>query len=473
MEYEGWRKRDLAKECQSRGIKTTVRRYGKKKELRIFELVELLKKDDAAKLVAKKYGITKEEQLALKVFLEDCLSVDGELSIEDSSPVADEKALHREFDTVQSVALMLSLTKKGFLEEIGDEKGYMESFLKVELIDRELAKFLEIPYDDPSNVPSSALSSVPTDVVSEALLANDATTTQPELPDEQSVAIASSTVLSKQDIVDEVIAQLDEEFEYETAIKLDPKQADSELDTDEQLIASEVDTVPEPEFDTADILTQTDAEMHRLGWDALCGRSILKERYEVASRRLLSPSQLLDFLHFLQEQPDEKEEEERGSGRIHPIELSKADLSLEEKIAMSTPMFNVKVLTLRRPWAFAIAQLGKNVENRTWPTKYRGPLLIHAGAASDNDAEKWIKKNFGIDLRDLPQPRSQIIAVANLVDCVLDSDSPWAFPGQWHWILENICPCVDDSIGAKGKQGIWNFSVPEWWADKYDIRQYR
>jgi len=36
-------------------------------------------------------------------------------------------------------------------------------------------------------------------------------------------------------------------------------------------------------------------------------------------------------------------------------------------------------LSIRQPWAWLIVQGHKPIENRTWPTTYRGPLLIHAG----------------------------------------------------------------------------------------------
>ena len=39
---------------------------------------------------------------------------------------------------------------------------------------------------------------------------------------------------------------------------------------------------------------------------------------------------------------------------------------------------NLPCLSLRQPWASALFLLGKDVENRTWFTTYRGPLLIHA-----------------------------------------------------------------------------------------------
>jgi len=39
----------------------------------------------------------------------------------------------------------------------------------------------------------------------------------------------------------------------------------------------------------------------------------------------------------------------------------------------------MKALTISQPFASLIASGSKFVENRTWPTSYRGPLAIHAG----------------------------------------------------------------------------------------------
>lgn len=39
----------------------------------------------------------------------------------------------------------------------------------------------------------------------------------------------------------------------------------------------------------------------------------------------------------------------------------------------------MKALTVKQPWAWAIINGGKDVENRTTAWKYRGPLAIHAG----------------------------------------------------------------------------------------------
>jgi hypothetical protein len=38
----------------------------------------------------------------------------------------------------------------------------------------------------------------------------------------------------------------------------------------------------------------------------------------------------------------------------------------------------MRALTIRQPWAWLIVHGHKDLENRTWCTSYRGPLLIHA-----------------------------------------------------------------------------------------------
>lgn len=38
---------------------------------------------------------------------------------------------------------------------------------------------------------------------------------------------------------------------------------------------------------------------------------------------------------------------------------------------------HVKVLSVKNPFAYLILQGGKDVENRTWTTDYRGRLYIH------------------------------------------------------------------------------------------------
>ena len=49
----------------------------------------------------------------------------------------------------------------------------------------------------------------------------------------------------------------------------------------------------------------------------------------------------------------------------------------------------MKVLTLKQPWASLVANGYKVYEFRSWKTKYRGEILIHAGCGVDKE---WLDK---------------------------------------------------------------------------------
>lgn len=109
----------------------------------------------------------------------------------------------------------------------------------------------------------------------------------------------------------------------------------------------------------------------------------------------------------------------------------------------------MKALSIRQPWAHLIIYEGKDVENRTWPTNYRGPLIIHTGLLRDEDAIK----NFAMD--DFPLPLGGVIGRVMLVDCVQGCSSRWAMPytNIWHWILDDPVPCVFRR--CPGRQGLF------------------
>jgi hypothetical protein len=103
------------------------------------------------------------------------------------------------------------------------------------------------------------------------------------------------------------------------------------------------------------------------------------------------------------------------------------------------------MLTVRQPWASAIIYAGKDVENRSWSTRYRGRLYIHAGMALEPD---------DVLPPGTPVPRGAVIGYATLTDCVRDSASQWAESGIWHWLLTDPVPLAEP-IPARGKQGLW------------------
>lgn len=147
----------------------------------------------------------------------------------------------------------------------------------------------------------------------------------------------------------------------------------------------------------------------------------------------------------------------------------------------------MKAISLWQPWASLIASGAKKIETRSWPTYYRGPLLIHA-AKRKNKTEMRA-------LADMPSycgalglhpinattdevvnkieslPFGALICVADLIDCKSVDDLSEAQlhtykdgysevwlgnydPGRFGWILANPRPITP--VPYKGEQGLFN-----------------
>jgi hypothetical protein len=117
-------------------------------------------------------------------------------------------------------------------------------------------------------------------------------------------------------------------------------------------------------------------------------------------------------------------------------------------------------LTLRWPWFWYVAEGEKTVENRSRPTSYRGPILIHAGKSIDPDALNWIARK-GLPT-NVPTPAKtdmgKIVAMAELADVVWHSNSPWKENGQWGYVLKNIKK-LSTPIAIKGQQGLYRVQL--------------
>lgn len=123
----------------------------------------------------------------------------------------------------------------------------------------------------------------------------------------------------------------------------------------------------------------------------------------------------------------------------------------------------MRALTIQQPWAEMIARGVKRVENRTWRTRYRGPLAIHVGKSrawmESEDASAWPVR-YGVPMPRLDELAfGAIIAVAELVDCVPVEDlsaelrgHPFA-SGPWCWVLTNAKRI--EPIRCKGAQLVW------------------
>jgi len=122
----------------------------------------------------------------------------------------------------------------------------------------------------------------------------------------------------------------------------------------------------------------------------------------------------------------------------------------------------MKALSIRQPWAFSIIHGGKDIENRSWSTRYRGELAVHAAKGlTEDEIDAW--KLF-IDFHDLRGDwltgktigdlyRGGIIGVVDLLDCVERSSSRW-FSGDYGFVLANPRPI--EPVPCKGRLGLFD-----------------
>jgi hypothetical protein len=115
----------------------------------------------------------------------------------------------------------------------------------------------------------------------------------------------------------------------------------------------------------------------------------------------------------------------------------------------------IKALTVWQPWAWLLVAGHKDVENRCWPTRHRGPLLIHAGKTYDGDSEYCIN---GIDIPS-GLPRWVIVGAVRLVGCLPHerASSIWHQPGQYGFYVGDAVQLATP-VPYRGQQGM--FDVP-------------
>ena len=127
----------------------------------------------------------------------------------------------------------------------------------------------------------------------------------------------------------------------------------------------------------------------------------------------------------------------------------------------------MKALSIRQPWAWMILHAGKDVENRTWPTDYRGWVAIHAAAGCTHDefedAMMWVGTILRPDER-LPTEayrmtfdtlqRGCIVGAAVLHDCVSHQHRSRWFQGPYGFLLRDVL-VLEKPIPMKGHLGLW------------------
>lgn len=164
----------------------------------------------------------------------------------------------------------------------------------------------------------------------------------------------------------------------------------------------------------------------------------------------------------------------------------------------------IPALTITQPYATLVSINAKLIETRSWSTRYRGPIAIHAaqglgpvGGFSglvELMGEPFFQKALAPDAkgggyyeriaevaRELP--RGAVVAIATLVDCHSTGNAKTEFqgayingrrwsltpqerafgdysPGRYAWLLADVRR-LPEPIAAKGAQGLWKWDVPE------------
>lgn len=140
----------------------------------------------------------------------------------------------------------------------------------------------------------------------------------------------------------------------------------------------------------------------------------------------------------------------------------------------------MKCISIRQPWAWLIVRpdlagkertqavmdnIIKAIENRTWSTRYRGPVLIHAAKGMTRQeyadvADHYLRVFF--PRVELPAfdalERGGIVGQASLDDCVpwADATNAWHQRGCYGFVLNNSEPLPFHPM--KGSLGL--FDVP-------------
>jgi hypothetical protein len=106
----------------------------------------------------------------------------------------------------------------------------------------------------------------------------------------------------------------------------------------------------------------------------------------------------------------------------------------------------IKALSIKQPYPHHIFHDGKDVENRDWPTKGRGWVIVHAGVSkSELDMD---------DPKEAAMPRGGIVGMMRITDCVQAMESQW-FYGKYGFVIGEAFPLP--LIACRGMLG---FFVP-------------
>lgn len=112
-------------------------------------------------------------------------------------------------------------------------------------------------------------------------------------------------------------------------------------------------------------------------------------------------------------------------------------------------------ISIQQPWAWAIISLGKDVENRDWPTSIRGRILIHTGKKLDIEGVHFLRSLGHLIPHNLPT--GGIVGSTVITSCVTHYNSTW-FYGKYGFILSDTVALP--FFPYPGRLGFFNVLYP-------------
>lgn len=151
-------------------------------------------------------------------------------------------------------------------------------------------------------------------------------------------------------------------------------------------------------------------------------------------------------------------------------------------------------LSIKQPWADLIVTGIKNIENRTWKTKHRGKIYVHASGKSAGRFGQLLTQDQKDYFHDHPEScrfamqialnrpftTSAIIGEVDIVDCVINHPSIWAEQTDeptnfislpfgeedekpkyiWNWVLANPVLYDKPILNVNGALSLWEYERP-------------
>ena len=120
----------------------------------------------------------------------------------------------------------------------------------------------------------------------------------------------------------------------------------------------------------------------------------------------------------------------------------------------------MKALSIRQPWAWLIVHGYKDVENRSWSTKFRSRVQVHAGKIPDPG---WFPQlSLEVQGRGIALPDQSslgaLVGEVDIIDCVSEGDPPW-FTGSYGFLLSKPM-AYSQPIPYRGRLGFFETDLP-------------